>query len=809
MGAIEIKQFTGGLDVRRLPETTPGGVLMKAEDGHINRGGEFEQRPAFVTEYDLPAGTFGLAANRVGLVVFGSDPAPTMPAGITYQRLQHPSGLDMRKLLSWDLFQSKVYAVAQFEDGSVYHFYDGVRVADWYDGRARVSFDVTGGQDIPPVAATGGFLVTGGSTGSLADLQVNGISIISAPVPFNTTKSQTATDIAAAINSFVTAPDYTAVAYGAAVVITAVTAGTGSNGMVVYPITSGDLTLAYVADMGGGQDGNTSVFTDVRVAGISIISAPVAWAGTNEDTAAALAAEINSTLSTPEYTATSNGATVTIAATVAGAAQNAYKVAVNTQYGMTFSPNSGLILSGGADTGGAQAEGGFTVATGAGDATHTPTFSVTVNAIVLTLDAVTWNTDAATTAADIAAAIAAHSLVSGVTATASGATVTLRTTLDVDTLNGFPPVITVVGAAIATPITDIITMTGGKNDAYTPGTFVKTVRSKMYATAGSLLHFSAITDPTQWSPDVTGAGFADFSAENSGAEDLVALARYLNQLVVFSKTVTFIEFVDPDPALNTLSQVLDNTGTIAPRSVTQFGDADVFYLDSSGLRSLRARFASTVAATTDIGVPVDDAITAKVALLSDEDLANVVGLINPVDKRFWLILKDQAYVFSFFEAAKVSAWTVYNMTQTAAEGDAPTQFYVTDATTYAGRVWLRDGNGRVYSCGGRSGGMTYDYTQAVVWLPMLSADDPSTTKHWTGLDLAIRGQWEVRAAMDPNDESTEDVLVRVYETSYNGMKLTFNHASTHIGLRFFSSGGERCVLSAATVRFTKDAEDEN
>ena len=44
MGTIWIREFTGGLDARRLPETTPGGVLIKGIDGHINRGGEFEQR---------------------------------------------------------------------------------------------------------------------------------------------------------------------------------------------------------------------------------------------------------------------------------------------------------------------------------------------------------------------------------------------------------------------------------------------------------------------------------------------------------------------------------------------------------------------------------------------------------------------------------------------------------------------------------------------------------------------------------------------------------------------------------------------
>ena len=40
MGTIWVKEFTGGLDTRRLPVTTTAGVLIKANNGHINRGGE-------------------------------------------------------------------------------------------------------------------------------------------------------------------------------------------------------------------------------------------------------------------------------------------------------------------------------------------------------------------------------------------------------------------------------------------------------------------------------------------------------------------------------------------------------------------------------------------------------------------------------------------------------------------------------------------------------------------------------------------------------------------------------------------------
>ena len=61
MSAIGVRKFDRGLDVRRLPETTEG-VLIKAVDGRITRGGEFEKRAAFVPTHELPAGTVSLAA---------------------------------------------------------------------------------------------------------------------------------------------------------------------------------------------------------------------------------------------------------------------------------------------------------------------------------------------------------------------------------------------------------------------------------------------------------------------------------------------------------------------------------------------------------------------------------------------------------------------------------------------------------------------------------------------------------------------------------------------------------------------------
>lgn len=679
MGTIWIKELTGGLDARRLPETTPGGVLIKGNNGHITRGGEFEKRAAFVPEFDLPAGTVGMAFDRVGIVVFGSGAEPAgMPSGVGYQQLVHPvtPALELVEVLSYDRYAGKLYVVARFSDGSIFHFYDGVYVEDWYDGRARASFTVTDGRNSGAIAATATLTVVSGSAGAdLTALEADGVSIIPGPVSWAGDIISMAAAIADAINSVTTSPNYTATSDEFTVTVTPEVAGPGANGRDLTPTAFGSLVVNSTS-FSGGADPATSTLDDLRVNGVSIINAPVEWDTTAEVMAADIAAAVNSYTSTPDYDASSVGAQVNIVAVTAGTGPNGYAVTFDVSDELVLTPDTGLVMANGSDS-----------------------------------------------------------------------------------------------------------------DAFTPATFVKTVRTKMYATADSLLHYSGVQDPTGWTTDVTGAGFIDMATEDADADELVSLARYQNQLAVFGERVTLLWYIDPDPTLNTLSQTLANTGTRYARSVTQFGDADVFYLDSSGLRSLRARDSSNAAATTDIGVSVDSLINEAAQALPSGAENSVIGLINPRDKRFWLCVGDTIFVFSFYENAKVSAWTTYEP-----------GFTVEEAMSFADRVWVRSGD-TLYAYGGAAGDFQYDSTQADVWLPYLDANRPTSPKDWTGVDVAVKGTWRVAAAMDPTNEAAEEEIANVIRTSYNDLTVPMAHPSTHIALRFSTTAPEAAILSAAVIHY--------
>lgn len=695
MGTIWIKELTGGLDTRRLPATTAPGVMIRATDGHITRGGEFEKRAAFVQAHTLPEDTIGLAHVRTGLVVFGGAAAPVMPAGVSYQRLQHPDGTTaLASVPSYDLYDGKIYAVGVFEDGSVHHFYDGVRVPDWFDGRARAAFRVLSGSVTSAETAVGAFTVTGGTNdvgNEIAALTIGGVAIIGSAVAHTGSDTTTATAVASAISAFTSSPNYTASATGAEVTITASDTGVAANGRSVVPVVGGDVTVGGIENMNGGIAASTSTLSSLLVDGVAAIGAPVEWTGTVEGTAAAIAAEINLATTSPEYTATSVDDRVNIITADAGSDANGRVI--------TLATAGGLVLS-----------------------------------------------------------------------------------------------------------TTSTTMADGADDdvAFTPGTFVRTIKSKMYAVSGPLFHFSGIQNPTKWTTDAPGAGFINMATQNSGSERLTAVARYQNLVAVFSPEVVQIWFVDPDPELNNVSQVLSQTGTDCPLSVTQFGDSDVFYLDESGLRSLRARDSSNTAATSDIGVPVDDLIVAKLATLTETERQQVTGLINPLDKRFWLIVKDEVFVFSFYSNAKVSAWSTYELATTVA--GEKTAFAAQNAVVWDRRVYLRSGDA-VYTYGGVGTGLQYDETQADGWLPYLDANRPTARKNWEGLDVALSGSWEIRAAMDPNDVGVEETVARCSRTTYNLDRLGFNHSASHVSLRFRSEGSGPAVMSALALHFA-GGEDE-
>lgn len=320
---------------------------------------------------------------------------------------------------------------------------------------------------------------------------------------------------------------------------------------------------------------------------------------------------------------------------------------------------------------------------------------------------------------------------------------------------------------------------------WSPGRFATTYRQKVYATSESMLYFSAIDNCEMWTPDATGAGFIDVSTHAKGNQHLTAIGEYQNYLAAFSAKQAQLWIMDPDPRRNQLVQVIQNTGTMAPRSVTGFGTGELMYLDRSGIRAISARAIENVAYMSDIGSMIDSLVTDQLATMTPTEISKAIGLVEPQDGRFWMIVGDRIYVLSYFPTSKISAWTLYEPGFTADYAD-----------TTNWNVWLRSGDD-IYSFGDEYGS---DY-EVVGQIPFLDFQRPGTTKTLNGLDVALSGSWKVRAALDPTRPDAFATIGTLEQSTYSYGRVALYGAATHVSLRFIHKGEGPARIGAAAVHY--------
>ena len=154
MPYLVVTDFKGGLDTRRSQDNSPSGTLFEASNVHISRGGEVEKRFAFVRQVELGDATVGLAATVSGPVTFGVGARPaSLDANVGYQDLAITTGSPypaLIRILDWDIFGGKLYLTALYADGTIAHWYDGLRVTDWTPP-APVSFPTSTDPQYQPV----------------------------------------------------------------------------------------------------------------------------------------------------------------------------------------------------------------------------------------------------------------------------------------------------------------------------------------------------------------------------------------------------------------------------------------------------------------------------------------------------------------------------------------------------------------------------------------------------------------------------------------------------------------------------------
>ena len=320
------------------------------------------------------------------------------------------------------------------------------------------------------------------------------------------------------------------------------------------------------------------------------------------------------------------------------------------------------------------------------------------------------------------------------------------------------------------------------------GFYCRTYKTKIYTVAGSVLYFSAVGNGGDWTG--TGSGSIDLSLEDSDMSECIALEVYYNNLAVFSKTACQLWLVDPDPLKNTYQQTLRQAGTMAWRSVMQYGSGDVMYISPSGIRSLRARNASLAAAVSDIGSPLDPIIQDLFRANGEDWMSGTIAILQPVTGRFWIILPDRIYILSAFPGPKITAWSEYDP-----------GFTITAAAVYQNRVVVRDDNNTIYAYGGTSGEV-YDDCYVELVFPFHAGSDTATFKRFTALDATCAGvPWDVYGAFNIENDTVEDFFGSFTGATFLQGNFDIDGHSTHMSLRLRSQSPGPQTLSNMVVHY--------
>lgn len=307
----------------------------------------------------------------------------------------------------------------------------------------------------------------------------------------------------------------------------------------------------------------------------------------------------------------------------------------------------------------------------------------------------------------------------------------------------------------------------GGNNPVGYGTLVRTHKRKVYSAYDSLLWFSELDSATNFDTTASGSGNVNVSNHQSGSDTVTGLGVFQTQLAIFSRLVIQLWNMTDDDANNAPAQYLFETGTRSPRSVVGFGDLDAFYLADSGIRSIRARSGTNTAGVNDVGTPIDSLVTEFMEGLTETQIADAQGIVEPKEGRFWLKIADRIFVFSYFPSKKVSAWTWY---------EPGVEF--TDLVSHEGRIYARAGN-TIYLYGGEDND-EYETCTVTLSLPFLTGGKPANDKQAKGLDAALEGEWDVRLYVNPNDENEYVDVGVLDEVTYSAQNIGAAMQATHI-----------------------------
>lgn len=258
--------------------------------------------------------------------------------------------------------------------------------------------------------------------------------------------------------------------------------------------------------------------------------------------------------------------------------------------------------------------------------------------------------------------------------------------------------------------------------------------TKLYAAADHQVFFCAVEDPTDWKGRDDGDGFISLYTHPGGDQPVTAIAPYRNGLAFFSRDAVMIWTLDPDPARDRREKTLTHTGCIAPQSVQDLADREVFFLAENGVKSLRRNLETDKPeADLDVGHPVN-------LLINQHDLADrqqAKSIIDPASGHYWLWIDQVIYVFASSNNPRIAAWSRF-LPGMNCQALCP----------HNGRVWVRSGD-QLFLYGG-AGDDQYGGVPRIT-TPFYTAPQADVKFQAQYVELISQGDWQLDLIQNYDD----------------------------------------------------------
>lgn len=316
--------------------------------------------------------------------------------------------------------------------------------------------------------------------------------------------------------------------------------------------------------------------------------------------------------------------------------------------------------------------------------------------------------------------------------------------------------------------------------------------SRVFAPSSENVRYCAAGAARDWTT-ASDAGFLAAGLQQDTKSAVQACGTFQDALVVLFEDSAQIWNVAVDPSANAISKRMYGIGTEEPLSIASFF-SDMVLLSRYGFRSMSVQSQTNRIDDNDVGVPIDSLVVADVATMDAlSDPNKVRGFWITELGQYWAVLdmgtSSKAWAYTFSRSSKIACWSEYTF-----------PVHITDLTTQAGKVYLRDTD-TLYEVSPTQ--YTDNNTLIDVEVQMAFQDNklPGVDKQFWGADMVSGGSFELSYLYDPNDTAKETVSMTIPGDTRAGNVIPVEVTAPAIAPVFRHSADEAMNIDSLTLYY--------